>query len=167
VTITGTNFTGATAVHFGANAATGVTVVNATTITATSPAGSGTVDVTVTTPGGTSATSAADHFTYVAVGRPPTVTAVMPHEGPTSGGTSVTITGTNFTGATAVHFGTKAAISFTVVNSTTIRAVSPPEAADTVDVRVTTPSGTSAISANDHYKYSTHCVNFLGHVFCF
>ena len=39
VTITGTDLTGATAVNFGANAATGVTVVNATTITATAPAG--------------------------------------------------------------------------------------------------------------------------------
>ena len=39
MTITGTDLTGATAVNFGANAATGVTVVNATTITATAPAG--------------------------------------------------------------------------------------------------------------------------------
>ena len=54
MTITGTDFTGATAVHFGANAATGVTVVNATTITANAPAGTQgtTVDVTVTTPAG-------------------------------------------------------------------------------------------------------------------
>ena len=66
VTITGTGFTGATAVDFGTTAATGVTVVNDTSITATSPAGTGTVDVTVTTPSGTSATSAADQFTYVA-----------------------------------------------------------------------------------------------------
>jgi len=67
VTITGTKLNGATAVMFGATAATGVTVVNATTITATSPANSaGTVDVTVTTGGGTSATSASDHYAYVA-----------------------------------------------------------------------------------------------------
>ena len=66
VTITGTNLTGASAVHFGANAATGVVVNSATSVTATSPAGTGTVDVTVTTPGGTSATSSADQFTYVA-----------------------------------------------------------------------------------------------------
>ena len=56
VTLTGTDLTGTTAVHFGANAATGVTVVNATTVTATAPAGTAgsTVDVTATTPGGTS-----------------------------------------------------------------------------------------------------------------
>ena len=67
VTITGTSFTGATAVDFGTAAATGVTVVNDNTITATSPAGTGIVDVTVTTPAGTSATSPADQFTYTAV----------------------------------------------------------------------------------------------------
>jgi hypothetical protein len=68
VTITGTGFTGATAVDFGSAAGTGVTVVSDTSITANSPAGSGTVDVTVVTPAGTSATSAADQFTYASGG---------------------------------------------------------------------------------------------------
>jgi hypothetical protein len=61
VIITGTNFTGATAVMFGAVAATTFTVNSATQITATSPAGTGTANVTVTTPDGTSAGSP---FTY-------------------------------------------------------------------------------------------------------
>ena len=79
VAITGTNFTGATAVVFGSTSATGFTVNSATQITATAPAGSaGTVDVTVTTPGGTSATSAADQFTYVA---PPTITSISSTKG--------------------------------------------------------------------------------------
>ena len=65
MTITGTGFTGATAVDFGTTPATSFTVVSDTSITADSPAGTGTVDVTVTTPGGTSATSPADQFTYV------------------------------------------------------------------------------------------------------
>ena len=97
MTITGTGFTGATAVDFGATAATNVTVVNDTTITADSPAGTGTVDVTVTTPAGTSATSAADQFTYTAVAAP-TVTGLSPTSGTEAGGTPVTITGTGFTG---------------------------------------------------------------------
>jgi hypothetical protein len=41
-----------------------MTVNSDSQITATSPAGTGTVDVTVVVPGGTSATSAADQFTY-------------------------------------------------------------------------------------------------------
>ncbi|BBH18909.1 hypothetical protein Back11_02540 [Paenibacillus baekrokdamisoli] len=63
--MTGSNLSGATAVTFGATAATSFTVDSATQITAIAPAGSGTVDVRVTTTGGTSATSAADQYTYV------------------------------------------------------------------------------------------------------
>jgi len=64
VTITGTNFTGATAVTFGSTSAS-YTVLSSTQITAVSPEGSaGTVHVTVTTASGTSATGAADQFTY-------------------------------------------------------------------------------------------------------
>ena len=106
MTITGTNLTGASEVKFGANAATGVKAESATQVTATSPAGSGTVDVTVSTPGGTSATSAADEYTYIPA---PTVTKVEPTSGPAAGGTTVTITGTNLTGASEVKFGANAA----------------------------------------------------------
>ncbi|WP_369125177.1 IPT/TIG domain-containing protein, partial [Cryobacterium sp. RTS3] len=53
VVITGTNFTGATAVKFGLSNASGFTVNSATQITATAPSGSGTVDITVVTGGGT------------------------------------------------------------------------------------------------------------------
>jgi alpha-tubulin suppressor-like RCC1 family protein len=70
VTITGANFTGTTAVAFGANSATSFTVNSESTITAVAPAGSSTVDVTVTSPEGTSAIVTADHFTYAA-GSPP------------------------------------------------------------------------------------------------
>ncbi|MBP0644734.1 IPT/TIG domain-containing protein, partial [Mycobacterium tuberculosis] len=82
----------------------------------------GTVDVTVTTVGGTSATGAADQYTYVAA---PTVSSVNPTSGPGSGGTTVTITGTNFTGASAVAFGGTAAAGFSVVSATSITATSP------------------------------------------
>jgi IPT/TIG domain/IPTL-CTERM motif len=77
----------------------------------------------------------------------PTVTSVSPNIGPTSGGTSVTITGTNFTGATAVQFGGDNSPSFTVVNATTITAVSPAHSADTESVAVTTPCGTGTKSS--------------------
>ena len=72
MTITGSNFTGATAVSFGGNAAS-FSVVSATSITATSPAhAAGAVDIMVTTPSGTSVASAADTFTYAALPPPPT-----------------------------------------------------------------------------------------------
>lgn len=83
---------------------------------------------------------------------PPTVTAVAPDHGPPGGGTSVTITGTNFSGATAVKFGSASAGSFRVESETTIKATSP-SGSGTVDVSVQTPSGTSALSAADHFTY--------------
>ena len=151
VTVSGSNFTGATSVTFGGAAASSYTVNSATSITATAPANSaGTVDVRVTTAGGTSATSATDQYTYIEA---PTVTAVSPKSGPTAGGTTVVITGTGFTGATAVTFGATASTSFTVNTATQITATSPAHAPGTVDVRVTTAGGTSATSATDQYTY--------------
>jgi hypothetical protein len=153
VTITGGPFTGATVVDFGTTPATNVTVVNDSTITAKSPAGTGTVDVTVTTPSGVSATSPADQFTYV-VAAAPTVTLISPTSGPTNGGTLVTITGTSFTGATAVDFGTAPATNVSVVNDSTIKADSPAGSAGVVNVSVTTPAGTSAVSPADEFTYT-------------
>lgn len=76
----------------------------------------------------------------------PTVTSVSPTGGPSGGGSIVTITGTNFTGATAVTFGGLDAASFTVDSATSITAIAPASMATSANVRVTTPDGTSAIS---------------------
>jgi large repetitive protein len=150
VTITGAGFTGAIFVKFGANNATTFTVNSDTQITATSPVGSGVVDVTVTIPvGGTSATSAADHFTYLG----PVVTGLSPSSGSTSGGTVVTITGSGFSGATAVKFGATNAASFTVNSDTQIAATSPP-GTGSVNITVTTPVATSVITSADVFTYS-------------
>ena len=152
VTITGTGFTGATAVKFGATAATTFLVDSATQITATSPAGSeGTVHITITTSGGISATSSADEFTYEGV---PVITEVSPNAGPISGGTTVTITGTDFTGATAVKFGSTDAATFTVNTGRIIAVTAPVSAAGTIDITVTAPGGTSAITAADKFTYA-------------
>ena len=149
VTITGTNFTGATAVKFGSTAAASFTVNSSTSITATSPAGSGTVDVTVTTNGGTSQTTSADQFNYQGT---PIVTNISPASGPTGGGTVVTVTGTNFASATTVKFGSTAGTSLTINSSTVITVVSP-AGSGTVDITVTTPLGTSTANSNDRFTY--------------
>jgi len=83
---------------------------------------------------------------------PPTVTNVNPNTGPTSGGTSVTITGTNFFDVIAVQFGSNAAGSFTVNSPTQITATSP-AGVGTVDVTVTTAGGTSANNTADQFTY--------------
>ncbi|MBO1414624.1 IPT/TIG domain-containing protein [Streptomyces sp. FH025] len=142
VTLTGSHLTGATAVSFGSTAATSFTVDSDTRITATVPAAStaGTVDVTVTTPAGT---SAAGKYTYEAPA--PVVTGLAPDHGPLGGGTTVTLTGSHLTGATAVSFGSTAATSFTVDSDTRITATVPAGSAPgAVDVTVTTPAGTGA-----------------------
>jgi hypothetical protein len=91
----------------------------------------------------------------------PSVTKVTPPKGPAGGGTTVTITGANVGEATAVSFGSTPAASFTVKSATSITAVSPPDAAETLDVRVTTPGGTSAISLADHFKFGPPMVTAL------
>lgn len=84
----------------------------------------------------------------------PAVSAVSPTTGLTTGGTTVTITGTAFTGATSVKFGSSNATTFTVNSDTQITATSPAGAAGTVDVTVTTSVGTSATSAADQFTYT-------------
>jgi hypothetical protein len=147
VTITGSGFTGASGVAFGSTPATTFHVVSNTSITATSPAGTGTVDVSVTTPSGSSSPTATDQFTYG-----PAVTSISPTTGPPAGSTSVTITGSGFTSATAVNFGGTAAQSFAINATNSITAVSP-AGLGTVDITVTTPSGTSPASAADQFAY--------------
>ena len=158
VVITGTNLTGATAVYFGAKAAT-FTVNSNTQITATAPSGTAgtTVDVTVTAPGGTTVTSAASKYGYGA----PTVTLLSPTSGPAAGGTTVIIMGTGFTGVTSVYFGSKSA-AYTVNSPTQITAVAPSGGAgSTVDVQVTTSAGTSATSSASKYSYGGPIVTLL------
>jgi hypothetical protein len=161
VAVTGTGFTGATGVTFGGAAATAYTIYSDTSLSATAPAGSaGTVDVKVTTNNGTSSAVAADQFTYLSTPAP-SITSLSPNTGTSAGGTSVSITGTNFTGATSVLFGTTAA-SFSVGSSTSITATSPPLPAGTYNVTVTTPSGTSAPSTFTVTAASGPTVTSLG-----
>lgn len=138
VTITGTNLTGATAVRFGGVDASPFTVNSATQITATAPAHApGTVAIEVTTSNGT---ASGGSFSYIA---PAAITAILPALGPTTGGGSVAILGSAFTGATGVSFGGVAASSFTVDSDSQITATVPAHGAGSVTAQVTTPGGTS------------------------
>jgi plastocyanin len=152
VTITGTGLGAASAVKFGASAASEFTVTSPTSIAAVAPAGKGEVDITVTTPAGTSATGTHDRFTY-ATGAAPTVAKLSAKKGPAAGRTAVTITGTGFTAVKAVEFGTIDAASFEVLSSTTISALTPAETTGTVHVTVTTPGGTSAVTSKAKFEF--------------
>jgi IPT/TIG domain len=150
VVITGTGLAGATGVSFGGVAAT-ITADPSTTLTVKSPPGKGTVNITVTTPAGTSAVTAADQFTYKAP--PPAVSGVSPSSGPLAGGTVVTITGTGLAGATGVSFGGVAA-TISADSATKITVKSPAGKAGTVNITVTTPAGTSAVTSADQFTYA-------------
>nr|WP_329286906.1 IPT/TIG domain-containing protein [Streptomyces sp. NBC_00691] len=89
----------------------------------------------------------------------PTVTALTPDHGPTTGATTLTLTGSNLTGTTTVDFGGRPASRVLVVDDTTVTAVAPPRAAGSVDVTLTakgrtTPAGT--------YTYDTPAPGITG-----
>jgi hypothetical protein len=157
VTINGTGFTTASVVSFGGVAAS-FWVVSDTQIVATSPPqAAGSYDVTLTNPGGLSALSSNDRYTFTAANAP-AVTSLGTSSGSAAGGTSVTITGTGFTGASGVMFGSVAAASFTINSDTSITAISPSQAARTLDVTVLSPTGTSATGSGDQFTYTNAAV---------
>jgi len=135
VTIEGTYLAGATAVSFGGITATSFTVNSDTSITAVVGTGAS-GDVSVMTPGGTAILAG---FTFIPA---PTITSFTPTNGGTA--TSITISGTNFTGATAVSFGGIAATSFAVSSATSITAVVGTGASGSVSV--VAPGGTATLA---------------------
>ncbi|MGA2059489.1 MAG: IPT/TIG domain-containing protein [Thermoguttaceae bacterium] len=155
VTIAGTDLGYATAVDFG-GATASFTVNPDGTISAVAPMeiSDCTVNVTVTTLVGTSATSAADQFSYVG---PPVVASLDTNIGSVYGSTRVTISGTDLASATAVRFGSNPA---TIVGETDDQGVdslvvlSPEATGDTpgpVDITVNTPYGTTTDSSAFNY----------------
>ena len=150
ITLTGTNFTASgTTVRFDGILAVH-TFIDAQTLIVVAPAHSaGTVDVSVTTPGGTTPNTTADDYIYTGASVP-VVSSLSPASGPV--GTTVTISGSGLSGATLVSFGGVAA-TYTVNSDAQITASVPASTPPgSVDVRVTTPSGTSANTANDNYN---------------
>jgi hypothetical protein len=136
ITITGTNFTGATAVSFGGRPATSFTIVSATQITAVVPSGAGDV-ITVTTPGG-----AAQRAGFV-FSLAPRITAVAPLSAGVNG--MIVINGINFTGVNEVLIGGVAAASFNVLSPTQITAIVSSEGASG-DISISSPEGRSTFA---------------------
>ncbi len=139
VVIAGTNFSSVSAVAFNGTSAA-FTVNSTTQITANAPATATTGPISVTAAGGTA--TSASNFTVIPGPPAPTITSFSPAYGPVA--TSVVITGTDFTGATALSFNGTPAI-FTVISATQI-STTVPATATTGAISVTTPSG-SATSA--------------------
>lgn len=100
---------------------------------------------------------------------PPIITRVTPSTGPVTGGTAVTIYGSNFLGVAntcgiqqAVYFGADpqydypiSATRFQTVSNTEIIAIAPPDYGGRVDVQVKNVCGTSRPTAsNDSFTYT-------------
>ena len=81
---------------------------------------------------------ASSSVNVVPVSGPPTVTSISPTSGTTAGGTSVTITGTNFISGTTVTIGGSSCTSVVVVSSTSITCTTPAGTAGAQDVVVAT-----------------------------
>jgi hypothetical protein len=127
LTITGTGFTGATAVKFGTKSVAPTSVNSDTQLTVVIPTGlpaSGTV--TVTGPAGTSAASA-QSFTFSATA--PSVKSFSPAAGVAAGqsnpATSVDIIGSGFASSDTVKFNGVTAASKTFISSTEFKATAP------------------------------------------
>jgi len=135
VRINGSNLSGASSVRFGGTAAASFIVVNATTLLAVVGAGTSGA-VSVTTPGGTASLNG---FTFIS-----TPTPIIHSFTPLSAqsGQTVTLQGSNFSGASSVRFGGVAATSFSVQSATTMTAIVGAGASGTVSV--TTPGGTAS-----------------------
>jgi len=150
VIITGTNFTGASEVRFGAGIATNsFTVLSsdqiAVNITIVAGATPGVRDISVTTPGGTSELS--DTFTIKQA--LPIITSVSPNQGNQGATIDIIVNGSNLNRVSALSFSSGVAIdSFTNRSSTQIAAritIDENATPGARDVLVDTPGGTSTL----------------------
>jgi IPT/TIG domain len=156
VTVAGTGFTHSASVAFGGVAASAVIYVSSTELQARAPAhAGGTVSIAVTENPHSELATLINGFTYTeASSTSMSISGISPSQGPASGGTAVTVTGTGFQTGTTVEFGSVQSAGVTVVSSTQITAVSPPESAGTVAVTVTGSNSQSA-SLPSAFTYSS------------
>jgi hypothetical protein len=145
VLMTGTGFTGASAVSFGSTPATSYTIEGDDLIAAVAPAGTGQVAVNVTRAGGVKESVG----TYAYAG----VSSLDTTSGSAAGGTTVTIHGSGFTNVSGVIFGVVPAQSFQVVSPTEVQATSP-VGVGTVQVQVVQDRSVTAASTASEFTYT-------------
>ncbi len=137
--IYGTNFFTGMNVTVGGSACTGVAVASSTIMACTSPGGvAGARDIVITNLPDSQSATGTGIYTYALA---PTIASALPNAGPIGGGTTITITGTNFIATSTVTVA-GVACPTTYVNSTTLTCVTAAGSAATVDVAVTNISQT-------------------------
>jgi hypothetical protein len=153
VRVTGLNLTGATQVLFGGVAGSDLVVTSATELWVTAPQrpAEGDVNVRVVTGAGRSASNSPVDFRFV---NTPLLSAVTPASGSAAGGTLVSISGTELDGTTKVTFGEAEGTVVTVAPDR-VRVIAPPhDGIGPVDVRVTTPGGTTTVAPTAQFQYA-------------
>ncbi|HBT20192.1 MAG TPA: hypothetical protein DEA47_02305 [Peptococcaceae bacterium] len=151
ITVTGRDFRANASLYIGGEPCTDVVVVDYKTITAVTPPGEvGKADVivinedlgTAVLPGG---------FTYIYV-EPPVVESVIPNRGPTTGGTEIIISGSNFKKGAVVYIG-EAKAEVREVSSDKITAVTPAGGPGWHDVIVINTDGGKGVLEDAFYYY--------------
>ena len=151
ITITGTGFQTGAAVNINVSSCNNVVVVSSTSITCDTPAGaSSTRDITVTnTDNQTHTLSSA--YTYSA---PPTVTGAAPDNGSTGGGSSITITGTNFVSGVRAYINNVECTPLTFNNTASVTCTTPAGSAGLQDIKIVNPDTQEATGTNA-FTYTT------------
>jgi formylglycine-generating enzyme required for sulfatase activity len=146
ITITGTYLSSTSAVTVGGAPVTSFTVVNQNTVQATTPAGAaGPGIVRVTTAAGT--INAPQTFTYM----PASVSSIAPSSGIAAGGTQIMITGSYLGLTTGITIGGVPCTGVTVLNATTVAALTPAGTVGNADLVITGGKGTITVPGGFRY----------------
>lgn len=156
VTLTGTGFQnnspGTNSVTIDGTAATNIVVVSDTQITCESPAGTAGTSVDVIISNDNGSATFASSYTYFGT---PTLASISPSTGFTTGGTSITLTGTGFqdnsAGTPTITLDGVAATGISVVSDTSITCTTPAGSSGEVDVQVSNANGSATLSNGFEY----------------
>jgi IPT/TIG domain/Putative Ig domain/Glycosyl hydrolase catalytic core len=132
---------------------TGVSLASSAGLISGTPMQSGTYPVAIQIKDSKSTSSSANLSLVISPDPAPTINGVSPNNGPTFGGTVVTISGANFRSGATISFGSVAASSVQIVSPTQIQATAPAETAATVNVSVQNPNG-QVISAPSAFAFT-------------
>ncbi len=135
LTLNGSGFISGATIMVGATPCTSVNFINSTQLTCTTPSGTGVKSVAVSNPDSQTA-SLTSAYTYQ---NAPTLTLVSPTSGALAGGTTITLSGTDFLNGALISIGGSACLSPTFVNSTTLTCVTPSHIAGLVNIQVINP----------------------------
>lgn len=140
---------------------TGLSLSSSGTLSGT-PSAQGTFTFSIWASEGSNTGSSANYT--ITVGAAPAglavISGVAPNSGPTIGGTTVTLTGTGFTGTTGVTFGGTAGTGVNVVSDTSLTVVTPAKTTGAVAVSVTNGVGTGTLASAYTYALTSQTISF-------